>query len=316
MNHLAKFEVSILLISALSSCLNPSAVSHFKPMIINGKDPFTQSQKGSDQAVWVGELAIEKGAMIATCTGTLFDYKGSEYMLSAAHCFIDKQGKVVPPGVVTVFFYDHKTGEQSSYKVSKLSVNPYYDRAILWTPESFKQRDLAILKLSKKVDQRISINLPTLVVNSKSLRSLGIPGGDFAFYGFGLTNGGELSTKLLYGLGQAIWRNQCIDFIAGTGTIKEPPRPPAAGESIGIFCSLTPESGAYTARGDSGGPAIVYRNSKSYLVGILASGSSSPQNPSKLIDSVFESLDDSKTLAWLHMFTSPPKVSRGCLPFL
>lgn len=307
--------IETFLILTLASCLNKKDDRDSRLMIIDGKNPFTNVVDGSNKAVWVGDVATEHNGFISSCTGTLFSHGNDEYFLTAAHCLVDHQRNVVKPKAVTVSFYDPQSREEFKYGVNRLSVNPYWNEIIYWTTTSFKQRDFALMKLSKKVDPRFSRQLPTLALTSESLHSLGIPGGKFSFYGYGLTESGVLSPHLLFGQALANPWDECVDKIGDGTAFKNQKRPQSKAGPVGIFCSFTYGQGTYTGKGDSGGPAIVYRNNKSYIVGVSSNGSESMKDSLVYSDSVFEALDDPKTIAWISKFTSKLNFISNCLPF-
>ncbi len=177
-------------------------------------------------------ITLRNGTFI--CSGTLI---APRVVLSAAHCVVSGRGRrmtVAAPSDITVFL-GPALGD-SPEAVSEVLVHPGYD------PRALGVNDLSLLRL---VDDAAVPPIDTLPASMANLETVGTP---VIFAGYGLTEDGDIGTKL--------WVGGELSDVTSTGLRNEQD-------------DLTGTCG-----GDSGGPLIYDFGGTWYVGGTTSWGDS------------------------------------------
>ena len=303
---------AFILLWWVSSCI-PRSEENSQPLIDFGFDPQSQGISGTESTQWIVKVlgdTRERGRLF--CTGSLIK---TDMVLTTAHCLANNNKNLTPTNRITVEVLDRRTNQVYSFRVRRTSIHPLYIPDLsLFTPKKF---DLGLMELQEPVDPALSGPLPHLVLTKKQLVSHGIPGRPFLFFGYGHTKKPEYTGRLLYGQALSHDPQKCLDVFVKTATDGRgivPCNNLNDQASLNFFCALTGARSAAIQPGDSGGPALVVSGTNQYLIGVSTSGTDKMAFEFAK-NSLFETLDHSRTLEWMHQFSKSRGQtcdSRGC----
>jgi len=166
------------------------------------------------------------------CTGTLID---RDWVLSAAHCFLEGEQADVEAWMVSFFVGDDARDPRNgdAFEADSFHVHPLYD------PERTGY-DIALVHLRDRVR-----NVAPQVLNAEPLH--GVEGAEVFYVGFGLNDG-----------------------VRETGSgLKRSGRVPIA--QVGITWYATRDEGTMPCMGDSGGPGFLDMDGEGRQIGVMNS---------------------------------------------
>ncbi|RME27432.1 MAG: hypothetical protein D6806_04635 [Deltaproteobacteria bacterium] len=230
-----------LMALALASCFlaacSARGTESLEEPIINGS-PDTSTEH---QAVVFLLVISSSGAW--SCSGTLITPTA---VLTAGHCTVAQNGRVVKPQDVTVYF-GNAVGSMTDRAVAGVYPHPQYE-PIVPVPN-----DIALLVLAEPAPDWVT-PIPPLPPQ------LGLTeadvGAEIEYVGFGLDENGNSGRKLHV--------NGTIDVICGAQGGCPASMVPNS------FCADMRQGG--TCSGDSGGPAFIKRNGTEYVCGVTSYG--------------------------------------------
>jgi len=190
------------------------------------------------------------------CGGTLV---ASQWVVSAAHCFFDKNGEnPTQASDVRIVLGEHDTTITTESKIPRKVV----EVSIIKTHPDYvsdtSNNDIALLKLSEEVD--LNVYTPACLPNTKD----NFEGKNAWVYGWGYTSYGGVSPNELLEVEVPIVSNDvCAPAMAASG------RSPPITETMVCAGGLKGRDGC---QGDSGGPLTVDVNGQHVLVGDVSFG--------------------------------------------
>lgn len=177
--------------------------------------------------------AFNDESRVQFCGGTLVS---PTVIVSAAHCFKDKDGEMsaaeVDVVVGTVNYADAAQGER--IRLKEIHLHPQYDVATY-------RHDVAVLVLARAAKSGRSIPL-----YGAAQEPFPLPVGDMLFVsGWGVTSNGSMTKELQWAPVPTASRDSCNATEAYNGAVKDD-----------MICAGFPAGKVDSCEGDSGGPAV------------------------------------------------------------
>nr|XP_054934399.1 trypsin-1-like isoform X2 [Dermacentor andersoni] len=182
------------------------------------------------------------------CGGSLIAHN---YVVTAAHCVVDSEGKKVHK--VVIYYNATKPQQGPEVRAEVIILHPNYDDATL-------VNDIALLKLQESlyIDHFVR---PVCLPEEK----LNLTGKPVTIAGWGYT--AENKTTISYELLQI--NREILPYTRCEETLVEKWQAPLFNSSLILCTSSTDQD---TCQGDSGGPVTMWRHGLGYQVGIVSFG--------------------------------------------
>lgn len=246
----------VLLLALLGSLRMGGAVQSADPL------PLTPMPDGArtvtivggqpaDPGEWPWQAFVRSGPYM--CGGSLIH---EEWVVTAAHCVVNKQNVVFAPTDVTVTLGEHNRtqSEGTEQKIGVIQVIPHPQYRAPWN-----DHDIALLHLTTPavLGPAVAIIQPLV---SPTFDALVTPGAPSFVTGWGTTaEGGAVAAELQEVMVPIVSQPQCQ---AAYGQI-----------TMGMLCAGYEEGGKDSCQGDSGGPLVVQAGDKQWkLAGIVSFG--------------------------------------------
>ncbi|MEZ4679163.1 MAG: serine protease [Caldilineaceae bacterium] len=251
--HTVKWVVTVLFLVLLSprNQLYAQTIEPTTTPIATTRDLHIVGGNQANPGEWPWQVMVRPGNYL--CGGSLVS---QEWILTAAHCVFDNQGKLFAPNAITVVLgeYDRtKTeGTEQIYSISEVIAHEDYD-------DSTNNNDIALLRLASPAT--ITSNVaPISLLTAAEETTMAAPGKLGTVTGWGTTTEGGNAALVLMEVEVPIVSNaQCN---RSYGIISE-----------NMVCAGYATGGKDSCQGDSGGPLVVPTNTGEWrLAGVVSFG--------------------------------------------
>jgi hypothetical protein len=205
----------------------------------------------ADPGEWPWQAFVRAGPYM--CGGSLIH---EQWVVTAAHCVVNKQNVVFAPADVMVTLGEHNRAqmEGTEQKIGVIQIIVHPEHKAPW-----HDHDIALLQLATPAILGPSVAIIEALV-SPTFDALVVPGAPSFVTGWGTTaEGGSTAAELQEVMAPIIAQEKCQ---AAYGQI-----------TMGMLCAGYDEGGKDSCQGDSGGPLVVQSSDKSWkLAGIVSFG--------------------------------------------
>lgn len=205
----------------------------------------------ADPGEWPWQAFVRTGPYM--CGGTLIH---EQWVVTAAHCVVNKQNVVFAPADVTVTLGEHNRSQidGTEQKIGVIQVIPHPEYQAPWN-----DHDIALLQLVTPATLGPGVAIIEPLV-SPTFDALVVPGAPGFVTGWGTTaEGGSTAAVLQEVMVPLVSQQQCQ---AAYGQI-----------TMGMLCAGYDEGGKDSCQGDSGGPLVVQAGDESWkLAGVVSFG--------------------------------------------
>lgn len=205
----------------------------------------------ADPGEWPWQAFVRTGPYM--CGGTLIH---EQWVVTAAHCVVNKQNVSFMPADVTVTLGEHNRAqmEGTEQKIGVIQIIVHPEHKAPW-----HDHDIALLQLATPAILGPSVAIIEPLV-SPTFDALVLPGAPSFVTGWGtIAEGGSTAAELQEVMAPIVSQEKCQ---AAYGQI-----------TMGMLCAGYDEGGKDSCQGDSGGPLVVQNSDESWkLAGIVSFG--------------------------------------------